>query len=191
MRKIRNGALPSARLRKKLGFTLVELLVVIAIIGVLAALAFPAYQRVLENSRATACVGNLRQVGAALNLYIGENGMKMPDLRSGRSSRSEEVPVIDNTLNRYLQDARVFACPSDPKFAATTGTSFFWNSALNGQALANLNFLNIATEQSKVPVLFDKEGFHPFLKDKLNILYADGHATNELKFWDGAQSGGK
>jgi prepilin-type processing-associated H-X9-DG protein len=28
----------------------------------------------------------------------------------------------------------------------------------------------------------DKEGFHPYLDKKVNILYADGHATKDLKF---------
>jgi len=30
--------------------------------------------------------------------------------------------------------------------------------------------------------MMDKEGYHPYEKDKVNILYADGHATKEISF---------
>jgi prepilin-type processing-associated H-X9-DG protein len=107
-------------------------------------------------------------------------------LMTGRASTSDDVPVIDNTLDKYIQDRRVFACPADMKgFAASTGTSYFWNVALNGQALASLNFLTLSTNTSQIPILSDKEGFHPYLDDKVNILYADGHATKDLKFFTG------
>ena len=46
----------------------------------------------------------------------------------------------------------------------------------------NLNFLGVVDEHSRIPIMADKEGFHPYTKDKVNILYADGHATKELKF---------
>ncbi|MEG0598469.1 MAG: prepilin-type N-terminal cleavage/methylation domain-containing protein, partial [Oscillospiraceae bacterium] len=39
------------KLKKNAGFTLVELLIVVAIIGILAAVAIPAYSAQLENSR--------------------------------------------------------------------------------------------------------------------------------------------
>ena len=67
--------------------------------------------------------------------------------------------------------------------AATTGTSYYWNVALNGQALGSLNFLNFIEDHSRIPILSDKEGFHPYTDNKVNILYADGHATKELKFF--------
>jgi prepilin-type processing-associated H-X9-DG protein len=31
-------------------------------------------------------------------------------------------------------------------------------------------------------VMGDKEGWHPSLKNKLNVLYADGHASQEVLF---------
>lgn len=167
----------------KSAFTILELLVVVAIAGVLAGLAVPAYQRTVASSRATACVSNLRQLGVALNLYLAEHNATLPSLAAGRSDKSEDVPVIDNTLDRYANNPRVFACPSDSRgLASATGTSYFWNTALNDQTLANLHFLFIA-DASRIPILSDKEGFHPCSENKVNILYGDGHASRDLRFF--------
>jgi prepilin-type N-terminal cleavage/methylation domain-containing protein/prepilin-type processing-associated H-X9-DG protein len=164
------------------GFTLLELLVVVAVIGVLAAIVFPVYRRVLESGRATACLSNLGQIGVGLAAYLGDNNNIMPSLKTAREALTDEEPVIDNTLDKYVRAKEVFACPADAKFARKTGTSYFWNVTLNGQALGSLNFLGLVDQHSRIPILSDKEGFHPYTENKVNILYADGHATKDLKF---------
>ena len=167
-------------------FTLIEIIVVIAIIGILSAFAYPVYQKSVAGGKAAACLSNLRQIGGGLNAYLNDNEMKMPTLQIARDSINQNVPVIDNTLDKYLTAKGVFACPADNKnFAVKTGTSYCWNVALNGQAVANLNFLQLVTDTTHIPVLSDKEGFHPYLNDKVNILYADGHATKDVKFFTG------
>jgi len=163
-------------------FTLLELLVVIAVVAILAALTMAALSRSSEHARATACTSNLRQLGVALSSYLAENNFQMPTLRAGRSSQAEEVPVIDNTLEKYIRTRAVFNCPADRKFAAASGTSYFWNVALNGQSLASLNFMKLIEQHGQIPVLADKEGFHPYIENKVNILYADGHASKDVSF---------
>jgi len=165
-------------------FTLLELLVVIAIIAVLAAILTPVGLRVVQTGHATKCLGNLRQLGMGLSAYLSDNNHTMPTLRAGREALTEDVPVIDNTLDRYLPDRAVFACPADEaRFAQRTGTSYHWNVTLNGQAVANLNFLGLVADHSRIPILGDKEGFHPYLEDKVNLLYADGHVTKDIQFF--------
>jgi len=168
-------------------FTLVEILVIVAVIAILAALILPVYQRIKAAGQAAACLANLRQVGAGLNAYLNDNAMKMPTLQLARSSVNDNVPVIDNTFDKYLTDHRVFICPSDNQgLGVSTGTSYFWNVALNGQPVASLNFLTLTTNSSQIPILSDKVGWHLYLDNKVNILYADGHVTKDLQFVTGS-----
>ena len=95
--------------------------------------------------------------------------------------------MIDTVLLPYVADPRVFRCPEDGKrLYETTGTSYLWNHKLNGQKLSSLNVTFVKddtiVQQSRIMVMGDKEGWHPSLKNKLNVLYADGHASQEVLF---------
>jgi len=60
--------------KSKKGFTLVEIMIVVVIIGLLAAMAVPAFQKVRENSQSKAILNNLRQVASAGQQYLLEEG---------------------------------------------------------------------------------------------------------------------
>ena len=165
------------------GFTVIELLVVMGIIAVLAGVAVPLYARVTQTARAAACVSNMRQLGAGLSLYLGDNNQRMPTLLAARKYRTDPGPVIDDTLHTYVTDPRVFACPADVNgVAAQSGTSYYWNILINGQSAAALHMLNLSTANSQIPVLCDKGPFHPYQPSQVNLLYADGHADKEFTF---------
>jgi prepilin-type N-terminal cleavage/methylation domain-containing protein len=164
-------------------FTLIELLAVIAIIGILAAVVIPSGCDQLARAKSTKCLGNLREIGVGLNAWLADNNMIMPPLVAGRKSRDENAAVIDIVLAPYLPDPRIFACPVDKSQAAATGTSYYWNSVLSGQSAVNLNFLSLVTDLSKIPVIVDKEGWHIRSEDKVNHLFADGHAANHLRLF--------
>ncbi|MEI8310988.1 MAG: type II secretion system protein [Verrucomicrobiota bacterium] len=165
------------------GYSLIELLVVVAIVAGLAAILVPSVLFGVARADSAKCLGNLRAMGVGLNAWLADNNMVMPKLAAGRKSRDEDVPVIDTALAAYLPDPRVFACPADRSLAAATGSSYYWNSVLSGQSAVNLNFLSLATDLSKIPVIVDKEGWHHYSEDKVNHLFADGHAANHLRLF--------
>jgi Tfp pilus assembly major pilin PilA len=70
-------------------------LILIVIIGLLAAMAIPAFQKVRQSSIAMTCLNNLRQLDAAAEQYALENGKACADLRelTGRGHYIAIPPV--------------------------------------------------------------------------------------------------
>src|SRR3954468_22597286 len=61
-------------MRKVRGFTLIELMIVVAIIGVLAAVAIPAFMKYIRRSKTTEATMNLRKMyDGAVAYYVAEH----------------------------------------------------------------------------------------------------------------------
>ncbi len=167
-------------------FTLVELLVVITIIGLLASLLLPVLGRAKEAARGTACLSNLHQIGLALQLYVSDNNNKLPVMRDRPlppAGPTNGLPSPDQVLAVPLGNLQVLRCPSDRKqIFEQTGSSYSWNSLLNGQNADQLVVFGMNFNPHQIPVMFDKEPFHSARgKNKaVNYLYADGHIKNLL-----------
>ena len=56
-------------------FTVVEIMLVMVIIGLMSAIAVPAFQRVRTTSQDKAILTNVRQLAAAADQYCFENGV--------------------------------------------------------------------------------------------------------------------
>ncbi|WP_178087881.1 pilin [Plesiomonas shigelloides] len=63
------------------GFTLIELMIVVAIIGVLAAVAIPAYQNYVGKAQFSAGLSQIAALKTGADMYIHEHG-KLPDAAS-------------------------------------------------------------------------------------------------------------
>lgn len=171
------------RRKRRSGFTIVEILVVLAIISLLASILIPSFNRMKRAAQSTLCVGKLREIGIGLNNYFLDHGMTFPTLVAARESREEEEPSIDTELLEYVGDEFVFQCPSDHiGLFERTGSSYFWNSLINGQKPGNLDMLGLTDKASGIPIASDKENFHEHVGDGVNMLYADGHVLRELQF---------
>lgn len=65
-------------LKSKKGFTVVEILIAVIIIGLMAAMAVPAFSAVRESAQTKTCINNLRQISAAKDQYFLEHGRSEP-----------------------------------------------------------------------------------------------------------------
>jgi len=173
-------------------FTLIELLVVIAIIAILAGLLLPVMSKAKEGGRGTVCLNNLRQLGTGLQLYVQDNNNRLPFMRdvllgtnSVPATNTVPLPAPDAVLMTYTGgNSNVWRCPSDRlDIFLQTGTSYAWNSLLNGQDADRLVVMNIAFGQHVIPVFYDKDNFHRDrgVGKEVNFIYADGHINKLLE----------
>lgn len=106
------------------GFTLVEIMIVVVIIGLLAAMAIPAFQKVRTESQKKAVTNNIRQLTAAADQYFLEHGttsVAVADLVGRENYVKELKPAAGETYPETLTQG-VQANVSWPAF--TTGISF-------------------------------------------------------------------
>ncbi len=168
---------------RRRGFTLVELLVVIAVIAILAALVLPAFNRGKEAARSASCLNNLHQIGIGLQLYVSDNGNRLPTLFDWSSSEppGANIPHINQVLFPNVGSSNVFRCVSDRNGVfERTGSSYSWNFLLNGQDPDHLRLMGIDFNLHQIPLVFDKESFHR-ARGKArgkNFLFADQHLKN-------------
>lgn len=98
------------------GFTLLEMMVVVAIIAILASILIPNFSRARAEAQTAACIGNMKTIATALELYYSDN-QSYPSV-----SRTDIDPsLIANTLGNYLSQA-----PQDP--AAGRGSYYMLTS---------------------------------------------------------------
>ena len=88
------------------GFTLVEIMIVVVIIGLLAAMAIPAFQKVRQSSQDKAVLNNARQLAAAADQYFLENGVSSVTQGSLVGS-TNYVKALNLVANELPKAARV------------------------------------------------------------------------------------
>ena len=84
----------TAREALRQGFTLIEILVVVAIIGMLGAVAVPAYINYLADARIETTRALIKSVEDALVTYNTKNSGKYPDSLEALTQETEDADAI-------------------------------------------------------------------------------------------------
>ena len=103
------------------GFTLIELMITVVIVAILAAIAYPSYQRYVQNTREAEAQGQIMELASSLEAYRAKH-FSYKDADSKLSSLAPEL-----SSNKYY-DAKIttptnqsYTIEADPKTGLMSG----------------------------------------------------------------------
>lgn len=84
--------------KAKQGFTLIEILVVVAIIGMLGAVAVPAYMNYLADARISTAREQIKNIEQACNMYNAKFGKYPESLEKLQEGDDDNPPILDGEI---------------------------------------------------------------------------------------------
>ena len=116
---------PSKALSKQHGFTLIEVMIVVAIIGILAAIAYPNYQRYVIKSKRTDMMSEMHNIASQIESRKLAQGTYSNSLITGLGGnfprQGQMLYTISCTPNPLTSEWSIIATPNPNSQMATDG----------------------------------------------------------------------
>jgi prepilin-type N-terminal cleavage/methylation domain-containing protein len=166
--------------RPRAAFTLVELLVVVGIIAVLLSILLPIAGKIRQHSREFACLAQMRQVAAAIDVFRQTSDDAYPTQWT-----AQKVPVTDPDswvykLRKILPDLRHYNCTagsnSEGDVPRAGEVSYLYNGYLSGVHLATDRTVRSGRVRRPAETLLLAD-HAPFDSGAWTFAYAEGYQS--------------
>ncbi len=178
------GLMFAPRTVRSAAFTVKELLISIALIASLVVLLLPSIASVRREAVRTRCLSTLRQLGGALNLYLGDHQQRFflrETVPGGKPWPVHLLPYANG-------DQQVFRCPASPfaprlvertyRFNVTRGGGYYGFGA-DPYPMFGKSVTAVKSPATTVAIV-DFPFYTNRPKDSVNIRFA---ATHDILWW--------
>jgi len=185
-------------------FTLIELLIVITIIAILTSLLLPSLKKSQDLAKRIKCMGNLRQIGNAFNMYCQDYNSYFPsclDYSQGGSPIWWQSKLAYYISPKATYTHPIYRCPSQAdiliNYCYAINTCLAYYHKADGTLVRQVPPVQRITKPSRSSILIDgKSGYSNYdyrsrtdpaytycsigfvHGNGANILYVDAHAEN-------------